>query len=242
MFWVIVVTAMVMFLGATAQASTGFGFALISMAILPLMLPVADILIMVPFVSLPGIIIVFIKNFRHINYRILAIPAIISFIITIIGFRVVLASENVLIMRLLGGVLLLLSVYFYFFSHKVRIPVNNASATVVGLTSGVLGGLFGIGGPPMALFCAMATRDKQEYIATTQAFFVIVLTTRIIDIILFVGFTETVATILPFALGAALLGMVLGMYIFNKMNVTVLQKAVYVVMALAGLSFLLGLN
>jgi len=242
MVFVIALTSAVTFLGGTVQASTGFGFALICMAILPAILPVADILIMIPFISIPAIVIVLIKNFRYINYKLLAIPVIIALIVTLLGFRFMLASDNALAIRLLGGVLLILSVYFFRFAHKVKIPVNYISAGTVGLTSGVLGGMFGIGGPPMALFCAMATEDKREYIATTQAFFCVTLFARIVYIILFVEFTETIISILPFATGAGLLGMVLGTHIFNRMNSAKLQKGVYLVMAVAGLWFLISGN
>ena len=227
-------------MAATVQTATGFGFAIICMAILPILFPMTEVLIMVPFISVPIMTIVLIKNIRHINYRLLVIPSIIALIFQILGFRFVLGSDSVLIVRFLGGVLLLLCVYFFWFSHKIKIPVNNKSAFIAGLISGLIGGMFGIGGPPMALYCTMATEDKKEYLATIQAFFVVVLTAQMLYIIFFVGFTHTTMSVLPFAVGAGILGMLLGMHIFNRMNSDVIKKAVYLVMALFGLWFLLG--
>ena len=228
------------FISGVVQASTGFGFGIISMALLPVVLPVADVAILVPFVNIPYLIMIVVKKRRHINYDLLAIPTIISVIVTIISFRIMLASDSTVILRMLGGVLLLLSIYFFWFSEKIRIAANRITATVAGLIAGVMNGLFNMPGPPMIMYYIAATKDKDEYIATSQAQFVAIMMARNIYVLLFVGFSPQALSAFPHAVLGAFLGMLLGYYIFDKMNTSIIKKAVYCIMACCGTWFLLG--
>ena len=67
-----------------------------------------------------------------------------------------------LLKKVFGVFLMLLSVYFLVFSSKLKIKATLMSATVCGTLAGILGGLFGIGGPPMVIFFLAALDDKEE--------------------------------------------------------------------------------
>ena len=75
-----------------------------------------------------------------------------------------------------------------------------------------------------------------------QAFFAIGIFVRIIYTVIFVELPATLLRSVPLALAAGLLGMLLGSYAFKKMNTAAVKKAVYIVMALAGIWFLSGVS
>ena len=66
-----------------------------------------------------------------------------------------------------------LAIWFYFFSDKVRIRPLLRNAAIVGVISGLCGGLFSVSGPPMILYFVSVIPDKEEYMGTTQCYFLL---------------------------------------------------------------------
>ena len=74
---------------------------------------------------------------------------------------------------LLGAVLILLSIYFLFFSRRIHIRPNVPAGLLCGGMGGALSGLFSAGGPPIVLYLIHATEDKAVYFATIQFYFAV---------------------------------------------------------------------
>ena len=73
--------------------------------------------------------------------------------------------------KIMGTVLLVLAVYFIFFSSKVHLKGRfGLPDWAAGAVSGFCGGLFNIGGPPMVAYFLSVTDDKEKYNATLQMF------------------------------------------------------------------------
>lgn len=227
------------FVGGIVQASTGFGMAIVLMALWPLVMPVADAVILTPFVSAIAVFSIAIRQRRHLNFSLVALPGAISALIMLLSFNLMLHSDSAFILRILGGVLILLSAYFFFFAERISLPAGPLAASLAGLLSGVLGGMFSISGPPMALYYSVAIRDKDEYLATLQTFFAINLLVKILYSLFFVDLPLAVLPAIPFAIGACFLGMLVGNLIFRKLNSSLIKKAVYAAMMLSGLWFVL---
>ena len=75
--------------------------------------------------------------------------------------------------RLLGAILVLLSLFFLFLSHKIKMKTNVRNGIIAGSTSGVLSGLFSTGGPPAVIYLSSALSEKLVYFATIQFFFAV---------------------------------------------------------------------
>ena len=58
--------------------------------------------------------------------------------------------------KLLGIVFILLSLYMYFFQQKIQIRPTLGNALLFCGAGGILGGLFGVGGPPAKKIIAKA--------------------------------------------------------------------------------------
>ena len=136
---------------------------------------------------------------------------------------------------LLGIALFLLSIFFFFFSDKVKIRPTWYAGLTAGLISGVMSGLFAIGGPPVVIYYMQSEENSDKYLATISAYFVF---SGIITVALkaISGFITT-NVLIGFAIGVIgmIIGSLLGKRTRNKANSKMIKKAVYGVMAVSGI-------
>lgn len=108
---------------------------------------------------------------KHIQYK-TALPMICAALLTIpIAVACSAAVSARVFELLLGGVLILLSLYFLFFNARIHIRPTFGSGLAAGALGGILGGLFSTGGPPAVLYLSSATGDNMAYFATIQFYF-----------------------------------------------------------------------
>ena len=140
--------------------------------------------------------------------------------------------------KILGIMLLVLSIYFLFFKGKIKLPSDPQYGFLAGLIGGITNGLFGAGGPPVVIYLLGATASHAIYLATIQGYF---------------AFNNIYATIVRFLSGqltpevltglwGAIPAMVLGIFVGDRLaphlpDKTIL-KGIYILMALSGLNML----
>ena len=140
---------------------------------------------------------------------------------------------------IMGTVLLVLAVYFIFFSSKVHLKAGIVTGLAAGAVSGFCGGLFNIGGPPMVAYFLSVTQDKEKYNATLQMFFTIN-TASIFLIHFFQGHvSEAMVPVLLAALAGTAAGTVGGMALFRRLTMEGIRKVIYAFMVCAGAYLLL---
>jgi uncharacterized protein len=233
--WII----LIVILGAFSQSSSGFGFSIITMSLFPLFFSVIDSMILIVFTNLVAVTFIVVRYYKHIQFKLLIIPVILSLITTYIGLINLIEIDNDIIIKGLGVLLILLAVYLFFFSNKVKVPANQLTASIAGIIAGLMNGFFSIPGPPVVLYYSSAIGDKRQYIATVQFLF---LTSSILKIGFFstqYGVNAELINLLPFSILAAVLGTVLGHWAFKKLSSAHIKKLVYIVMVIAGIKYLL---
>ena len=216
------------------QSVTGFGFAIIMMAIMPLFLPMAHALAISTILS--GILnaVILVRCWRDINLKQLWLPVCFCLCGSTFGTFLMATSPSPIYKRLLGVFLILLAIWLYFFSEKVRIRPSLASAGIAGIVSGLCGGLFSVNGPPMVLYFISVLEDKKEYLATIQCYFLInniyLLVIRTLSGLIPSG----IALSALWGLGGLLVGSFLGGKVFDKLDGKRLKSFVYLFMAFSG--------
>lgn len=136
---------------------------------------------------------------------------------------------------LLGGVLILLSLYFLFFAKRIRIRPTVFNGVLAGTLGGTLNGLFSTGGPPVVLYLTNAMESKLAYFATIQFYFGVTnlysVASRAVNGIV------TGEILLCAAVGAAgcMLGDALGKTVFDRLDADRLRKVIYIGMILSGI-------
>ena len=236
--WEFVFVCLIGFTAASIQSSTGFGFGILAMGLWPLILSYTDASLMVIICTtcLTGFIAI--RNIRHVKAKIIIVPAILALVGNYLGLTCMMRSDNSFMLKLLGVFLLVLSAYFFLFAHRIQIKSNVFSAIVAGFATVGLSGLFNIGGPPMVLYYSVVIKEKNAYRATLQMFFLINLLFKICYFLI-IGRTIENLFALPFALGGSVAGIAAGSYIFNRLPVEKVKRAVYGLMALMGLWYII---
>jgi len=230
---------LVVILGAFTQSSAGFGFSIITMSLFPLFYSVVDSMILVVFINFVAVTYVVVKYFKFIRFRLLIVPLLLSLVATYFGLVNIVSIDNDIFVRILGGALILLSIYFFFFSSKISIPANQWTASTAGIVTGLMNGFFSMPGPPAVLYYSAAIKDKKEYIATIQTLFLVNSILKSVFFITNYDVSADILKIIPIAVIAAIIGTLLGNKAFKKLSSENLKKVVYVVMVLAGIKYLL---
>lgn len=220
---------------AFVQRVSGFGFGIFIMTILPYLLPsYGEATTLSGMLALVTSVIIVCKVYRYLSWKKL-LPILLTFLIVsyFSVWFVALASDGVL-KKVLGCILILVSVYFFFFSEKLRLRPTLPVQLCMGVISGMMGGLFGMQGPPAVLYFIACTEKKDEYMAMAQTYFLVgnVMMTfyRAQN-----GFlTADVALAWCYGIPAVLLGTWLGSLVFSRISVGLLRKIIYAYMAVSG--------
>lgn len=225
---------------AFIQSTTGFGYAIMFMAITPYFMPynVASVISLAT--SPVGNVANVVKRIKSVNWKQVIIPMIFATASTYIAIELTKNLELSTMRRILGALLFFLAIWFIFFSNKVKIKPTMLNCAIAGLVSGAGGGLFAISGPPMVLYYLSALTDKEEYMATIQTYFffnnLVTITMRIVT-----GTFPSFSLIMFAATVVGLLGGVaIGQRVYSKLNGDVMKKYVYGFMALSGLWIVIG--
>ena len=236
----IVILAAAGFCAAVLHSIIGFGTSLIMISVLPFVLP--NVAWATAITSLCGLTISSFVSFqtrKHINLKLIWPLFATASVSLVVGVKVVAYLPDSMIKRVLGVMLILLSIHLAYFSGKVRIKPTVKNGMLVGIISGLAAGMFSVGGPPTAAFMINAAKDKNEYRATNSAYFVI---TGLIsnlarwqsNIISNEVLQSWAISIIPI-----MIGLFLGNRIFKKINTQFLSILVYIFMGISGAMMLI---
>lgn len=160
------------FLAAVVQGITGFAFAMIFLAVMQYFLPYTDLLAIS---AVLGIFLLTINVYvyrHHIVWKWLPLPLVINCVFTVGAIQLLKQTMDFPYWhQLLGIVFILLAVYMYAFQKHVQIKPTFKNALLFCGAGGILGGLFGVGGPPIVLYFLSLSDSKETYLSSTQMFF-----------------------------------------------------------------------
>lgn len=234
-FWLCALCAAASFLGAFIQRVSGFGFGIVVMMIFPLMISHGEATTLSGLISLLASAFVAYSMRRHIRWKLVLICLVAYTVTNALAVAFVQSADTELLRRLLGGALLLLSLYFLFFSKKINLRPTPVNGCIAGGLSGIMGGMFSMGGPPMVVYYLSACDSGDQYLATIQAFFalanVISTATRLAGGMI----TARVCWLLPGSIAAMLLANALGKRVYGTLSPQRLKAVVYGFMAISGL-------
>lgn len=122
------------FLGAVSavssflQSVTGFGFGIVMMAVMPLFLEYHSALAISTTLSMTLNIVILLKCWRDIDLKQLWLPVLFCLCGSTFGTFLMASSPSPIYKRILGVFLILLAIWLYFFSDRVRIKPTVLSA------------------------------------------------------------------------------------------------------------------
>ena len=232
MVYAVIAAAAVM--AGVIQSVTGFGSAVFLMLFVPLFYDMVSASAIASSIAM-GLGITLAWRFRkRIQVKLCVLPAVIYLIGSIGAISVIRDIDLDALTLAFGVFLVLLALYFLVFSKKMSLNGSWKSAAVCSAVSGVTSGLFGIGGPLMAVYFVSVSRDKESYIANIQCLFAV---TNVVNFLMRIGKGIYTANLVPITLigfAGITLGKVLGLRILEKMELEGMKKWVYLFVGASG--------
>ena len=231
----ILFVAIVILAGSCVQSALGFGTTMFSMGFLPLIMEYSKVMGLSIVVVSISTVYISVKYRDSIRWGVMLPFLIPTAVITgIVNFLSAKVSSDMMYL-LLGFMFVAVSIFFFFFSDKVRIKPTPVSGTILGVICGICYGLFASGGPTAALYLLPATKDKKEYLATIQAFLCI---NNLVILVISLVLGRLHMTDLPLVAAgviAMFAGTLLGLVIHDRIPASVFGKVIYAFVGIGGL-------
>lgn len=222
------------FLGAFTQSLSGFGVALVTMAILPALVGIQTASPLVALISLAlelSILIIYRSSFNLGAILPLALAAVVGIPIGVWLLGVV--PEDIVI-TILGIVIAGYAVYALL---GIRLPAmkHPAWAYSMGFLAGILGGAYNTSGPPAVIYANCRRWAPVEFKTNLQGFFFITNIFVIANHGLRGNLTVDVWTIFLWSLPAVTLGILAGIGLGRKLSPEMFRKIVLILLVVLGL-------
>lgn len=237
MEWIVIGTALA---AGMVQGITGFGGGIVLMLVLP------NLFALTQAAGVNSAILVFLNSTmvlvyrKHIRWNLVIPVFLYSIVVASMTIHFAAGANPVIIKKMFGVFLLLLSVYYLFIKKDGRPAPMSVPVTLVFLTAAAIcDGLFGISGPMLVVYFLSRCEDRYEYLANLQTTFLLSgaynTCFRIYSGILQ---PEHLPVILCGA-AAIIAGGLIAKRLADKLNADILTKMIYVVIAFSGVTNLL---
>ena len=221
------------------QRTTGFGFGIFIMTMLPaIMSSHGEATTLSGILAMTTSLIIVIQKYRFIVWRRL-LPILLTFIVVSIGAIFVLKRMEYSILNMLLGItLVVVSIYFSFFSKRIKVKTTLPVQITAGTLSGLMGGFFGMQGPPAVLYFVNSERDKEHYLAVTQTYFLVGNIMMTIARAYNGFFTTAVSMGYIYGITGVVIGNLIGAWVFRHITGSLLKYIIYAYIGISGLTFL----
>ena len=230
----VLLCALVTLASSYVQSVTGFGFGILSMIFLPSLLPYTGANALSSTLSTFTSLFTLIIMRRHVNLKNLLFPSIGCLVSTFFAVAFIKQQSNKTLILMLGILLVLLSVYFFFFSDKIKIKPTPLAGFIAGALSGIGNGMFAIGGPPAVIYFLQSEESSEKYMATISAFFVISGAVSVGSKVVLGFMTPLVLIAIAVGFFAMLAGAFIGKWTRDKIRPDLVKKTIYAFMAMSG--------
>ena len=235
---VLLSTMFIIFLGCFTQSLTGFGVALVTMALLPSLI---GLQIATPLVALVGIVLEVMMLVRYresIKFKSilgLVISALIAIPAGVIYFSRL--DENIALF-LLGSII---TVYALYALIGFRLPAleHPAWAWIFGFVGGLLGGAYNTSGPPAVVYGNCRKWSPQEFKSNLAGYFLVGSLMVVATHWLSGNFTSKVWFNFWVTLPALILGFLFGQSMDKWINPETFRRIVLVMLAILGVRLIM---
>jgi len=221
----------------TFRGVAGFGSGLIAIPLLVLILPISVVVPMMVLLDYTASVTHSIKHREATQWRIIwpLLPfTVIGVLLALFLFKTV--DTNLLVKSL--GVFILLFALYNLFAPKPRRQGSVLWAAPAGTLGGLVGTLFGTGGPLYVIYLQLRHLNKTAFRATVASIFMIDGGIRVAGFLLSGFFTRETLLLAVSALPLMLLAMYLGGHIHTTISQTTFHRAIGVLLLGSGTALL----
>lgn len=209
------------------QSVTGFGSGIVLMLFFPVVFSVIQSAAMSQCISLFTCILLLYRYRKYVDMKLMRLPLVIYFPIYFAALTAAAYIRADFLKPILGISLLVMAVYFIFFSGKFTIRAGVLSAFICSALAAIVDAFFGMGGPPMVVYFLATTKSKEEYLGTLQAYFAI---SGIYGVAVRILKGQITYSMIPLITGGVIvlmIGIFLGSKIVDRINAEMMKKLVY---------------
>lgn len=209
--------AAVLLLATLIRSAFGFGEALVAVPLLALAIPVEVAAPVAVLVSITVALIVVAQDWRHIHFRSavwLVVPTLFGIPL---GLIVLKTTPEATVKAVLAAVIIAFSAWSLLPHARFGLE-NDRLAGIFGFLAGILGGAYGMNGPPLAMYGALRHWPPANFRATLQGYFLPASAAGMAGYWMAGLWTPVVSRYYLWSLPAVLLGIYLGRLINRRMN------------------------
>ena len=228
----------IVFLGCFTQSLTGFGVALVTMALLPALI---GLKVATPLVALVGIaleVLMLIRYRETLKFKSilgLVISVVVAIPVGVIYFR---RLDEGAALFILG---LIITIYAIYALIGFRLPVleHPAWPWIFGFVGGLLGGAYNTSGPPAVLYGNCRKWSPQEFKSNLSGYFLVGSVMVVVTHWLSGNFTSAVLLNFRNVLPALFLGFFLGQSMDRWLNPEIFRRIVLVLLVGLGMRLMM---
>lgn len=167
-----VYVVLVIFLATLIRSTIGFGEALVGVPLLALRIPVSIAAPLAVSVSVCVAALIVAQDWRQIEVRSVSWLVGSSLFGIPLGLILLTTASDTLVKMILGIVIALFAAYSLLARTQLHLRQDHRAWLLgAGFCSGVLGGAYGMNGPPLAIYGALRRWSPQQFRATLQGYF-----------------------------------------------------------------------
>lgn len=221
----------VILISSILQTSTGFGFSILATPFLLLIYDVREAIQINLLLSFFISLMLVVKVKHDVKWDIFRRFVIGSLIGLAIGIGVFL-SVNLMLLKIAVGILILALTVLLILRYRIR--QTSRKDFIIGGLSGAFTTSIGMPGPPILLYFSGTGITKEALRATTLTFYLIIYVASFIVQIVFAGTSKMVWINSMYALPLVIVGLILGQWLFPKINQYYFRLLTYVLLLFTG--------
>ena len=224
----------ILFLSAFTQGLSGFGVALVSMALLPSLIGIRDSIALVALIALVVDFSLLLRYWRSLQFQKI-LPLILASLIGVpFGIFLLRRADEGLALAILGIILVGYSVYALF---GLRLPElkNKLWAYGAGFIGGLLGGAYNTPGPPIIMYASCEKWEPDVFKGHLQSFFVQNSIIVVLGHWINGSFTPDIWSLFWRGLPWLAAGILFGLWMDRWINPELFRKLVFVLLIVMGL-------
>jgi uncharacterized membrane protein YfcA len=230
---------LVMVVAEIVYVSFGFGAGLIAVGLSAAIHPeVKDIAVILLLINLPIEIVLVCRSWLKVQW-----PKVLMICLGVVfgvpaGTWILTIGKPTAVLTILGCMLVIVGLVFLWIPADTRVRWTRWSAPPTGFISGVLGGLFGVGGPPVIIYYQLSGVDKAVFRGSLMAISLLIALVRVPSYIVGGLITEVRLWSALALAPAVLLGALLGSRIHLHLSEVKFKRIVSMVLIVIGILLL----
>jgi len=229
----------VVFVATLIRSAFGFGEALFAVPLLVLRLPLEIAAPLAVLISITIALIVVVQDWRKVHARSMGWLTFSTLFGIPLGLMLLTSSHQAMVKAVLAIVIIAFAVYSLLGERPPELRTDSMAWLLgCGFTAGVLGGAYGMNGPPLAIYGAMRRWSAQQFRATLQGYFLPASVLGMAGYWLKGLWVPAVTHYYLLSLPAMLPAILLGKWVNHRLHGEAFLKYIYAALAVVGVVLL----